>query len=549
MLRLCLLLTLAVGLSTTVARAQDTAFPAAEAALDSARTAAGQDRHQDAIRWYRRAIAIDPSLENDVLRDMADQYTWASEPDSAVTLYRAYLATHPNDIDAEIGLGRALAWSGEYDEAIRTYEAALPHAGDRRNEILVGIARVTSWRDKHSLALSQYEAVLAADSTNIDARIGRAQVTNWSGKHREAAVLYQEILDDHPDNTDAREGLAAAQFWMGRTDLARETLRDGEQTGSMRAFANDVERSISPDASYTYEQNQDSDDIKRQFHTVRAGFWPGDMTRLGGEYGHGKITEPARPDVSRDWLAAVLRHRFNETWAANVSAGYQWNSFDRAALGPETFWKDDFNTFTIDGYATLTPRDWIRWDFGLMHGSVANPDAIFRGITLTAVTAGLDWRLKSNLLSASSVDMAFYSDDNRRVGFGSRIVWQPLWRLPVRQNHRFTSTTGFGYFGYDETNDNGYYDPRQYLNFYTELALDMTFSRRVSGHIGGRIGLDRENSDDWITTGRFDISGTLMLHPRFSLSAGYYNSNSQLDSREGYAMDGFFINLGYVHHD
>jgi hypothetical protein len=108
-----------------------------------------------------------------------------------------------------------------------------------------------------------------------------------------------------------------------------------------------------------------------------------DLTRIGAQYGHGNFEQPGRPDVSRNWLGAVWRERFNDAWAANVTAGWQWNSFDRAALGPEAYWKDDFNLFTVDGYATWTPRDWMRWDFGLFHGSLTNPDAIFRGISLT----------------------------------------------------------------------------------------------------------------------------------------------------------------------
>ena len=521
----------------------------AEACLDSARTAAAGDRHEDAIRWYRRAIVLDPTLERELGVELGHQYTWADKPDSAVVFYRGYLAAHPEDIDAEIGLGRALAWSGHYKEAIATYEAALPHAGEQANEVRVGIARVKSWQDDHEAAFREYEVVLADDPQNLDARLGRAQVLNWSGRHRDAEAAYRGILADHPDNAEAREGLAMAQYWMGRTDRARATLRDGEQTPGMAALRRHIERSVSPDASYTYEQNKDTDDIKRRVHTVEAGVWTGDLTRAGAEYGHGDFEQPGRPDASRNWLAAVLRHRFSEALAANVSLGWQWNSFDRAALGPEAYWKDDFNLFTVDGYVTLTPRDWMRWDFGLFHGSLTNPDAIFRGISLTELSAGLDWRLRSNLLSVTSFDVTFYSDDNTRIGFGERLVWQPLWRLPVRLNHRFTSTTGFGYFGFSETKDNGYYDPRQYLSIYEEASLDMTFHRRVRGRLSGRIGLDRENGDDWFDVGRVEVSGTFVLHPRFSLTAGYYNSNSRLDSREGYAANGFSLSLDYVHHD
>ncbi len=547
-MRSFLLIALLLFCVTTPASAQDVS--AAEACLDSARTAAAEDRHDEAIRWYHRAVARDSSLARELGLELGHQYTWADKPDSAVAFYRAYLAAHPDDVDAEIGLGRALAWSGRHDEAIATYRAALPHAGDRANEMRVGIARVESWQDDHEAALRDYEAVLRDDSLYLDARLGRAQVTNWSGRHRDASTMYSSILKDHVHTADARLGLATAQYWSGRTDYARATLRGGVSTPALAALLNEIDRSVAPDASYLYEQNKDSDDIERRVHTLDLGLWTGDLTRIGGEYGHGSFEQPERPGVSRDWLAAVLRHRFDEFLAVNAAAGWQWNSFDRDALGPETYWQDEFNLFTIDGYVTYTPRDWVRWDFGYFHGSLTNPDAIFRGITLDQSTAGLDWRFRSNLMNSASADLTFYNDDNTRVGFGDRLVWQPLWRLPVRLNHRFTSTTGAGYFGFSKTDpDNGYYDPRQYLSIYEEVALDMTFSKRARGHVGGRAGLERENGGDWIDVWRFDISGSLAVHPRFSLKAGYYNSTSRLDSREGYAADGFFVGLDYVHHD
>jgi Flp pilus assembly protein TadD len=532
-----------------VAPARAQAPVTAQACVDSARTAAAADRHRDAIRWYHRAIAKDSTLASELDLELGHQYTWADQPDSAVVFYRAHLAAHPDDIDAEIGLGRALAWSGKNDEAIEVYRAALPHAGDRANEVRVGIARVESWKDDHEAAYAGYEAVLATDSLNLDALLGRAQVFNWAGRHRDAAAAYQEIRTHFPGNTDALQGLGTAYYWQGRTDLARKTYAGGEPTPAITALTNELDRSVSPDASYLYEQNKDTDDIERRVHTVGAGLWPNDLERIGGQYGHGSFEQPGRPDVSRNWLAAVWRERFDEDWAASAAVGWQWNSYDRAALGSESYWKDDFNLLTVDAYATWTPRDWMRWDFGVFHGSLTNPDAIFRGISLTEFSAGLDWRLRSNLMLASAAALSFYSDDNTRLGLDERLVWQPLWRLPTRMSHRFTSTTGLGYFGFSNTRDNGYYDPRQYLSLYEELALDMTFHRRLRGHFAGRIGLDRENGGDWFDVGRVDISGIFLLHRRFSLTAGYYNSNSRIGTREGYAADGFYVGLDYVHHD
>jgi tetratricopeptide (TPR) repeat protein len=529
-------------------RAQAPDSVAAIALVDSARVAAAVDMHRAAIGYFRRAIALDARLEAELGKELGHQYTWADHPDSAVACYRAYLAAHPQDVEAEIGLGRALAWSNRYDEALAVYEAALPHAGEDAAEIRVAMARVRSWKDDHAGAIAIYDAVLAGDSTNLDARLGRAQVINWSGRPREAAALYGDILADHPDHADAREGLASAQYWMGRIDLARATLSAGGGTPSLASLTHDVEHALAPDASYTFEGNQDSDDIERRMHTVRGGFAIDGLTRVSGEYGHARFAQPGRPEVTRNSIAGIWQERFSEAWAVTAAAGWQWNAYDRAALGAGDF-EEDFNLFTVDGFVTWTPRDWQRWDFGLFRGSLTNPDAIYRGIALTELSAGLDWRLRSNLLTTYAASLSFYNDDNRRIGADAKLAWQPLWRVPVRLNHRFTSTTGLGYFGFSETNDNGYYDPRQYLSLYEEVALDMTFSKRVKARLSGRLGLDRENGDDWFDVARFEASLSWAIHHRWALTAGYYNSTSRLDSREGYAADGLYLSVDYVHHE
>jgi tetratricopeptide (TPR) repeat protein len=484
-------------------------LPRAMVVLDRARAAAAADQHRDAIRLYRQAIDLHPPLSDDVGVELGNQYTWADVPDSAMHWYRRHLEHHPDDAAARMG-----------------------------------IARLESWRDNHDAARRGYESVLAGDRGNLDARLGLAQTVNWSGRNREAARMYRAILADHPGNAEASEGFARALLWMGRPDRARALV---DSVGGLVDVEIELDAARSPGAEYTYEQNSDSDDIERRKHTVRLELSPGDMTRLGAEYGHGKFTQPLRPDVKRDWLAAVLDRRFSESLALHAALGYQWNDFDRAALGPESYWKDDFDLFTVDGYVTVTPRDWTRLDLSLYHGSFENPDAIFRGISITEVGAGIDQRLRSNLLWVSSTESAWYSDVNYRFGIGMNLQWQPFWRFPVRLNHRFTSTTGIAYFGFTDTKDNGYYDPDDYASVFEQLALDVRITRALRARVAGRLALERENGGDWFTAGSVEGSATWAIGGGLGLTAGFYSSDSRVTSREGYQADGFYVTLDYLH--
>jgi tetratricopeptide (TPR) repeat protein len=487
-------------------------LPRALAARDSARVAAAEDRHADAIRLYRRAVAYYPPLESEVAVELGHQYTWSDQPDSAMIWFERHLTYHPDDIEA-------------------------------RN----GVARLAAWNDDHDRAERLYDAVLADDPDNLEALLGRAQVVTWSGRNREATWLYNDILEKYPRNGEARVGLARSYQWGGRPDWAREVAAWQPHIDAMDPVIRDIERARAPGVTYTFDRNQDSDDIERRTHTIRAGIGLDDVTRLSGEYGHAHYQQPGRPDVKRDGIAGVFERRFNEYLGATVNAGWQWNNYDRAALGPEAYWQDEFDLFTLDSYVTFLPHDWTRIDVGVFHGSLQNPDAIFRGISLTEVSAGIDLRFRTNMVWISSLESAWYSDVNNRIGGSTRLEWQPLWRAPIGINNRFTLTTGFAGFGFDETKDNGYYDPKQYLSLYEDVALDLRFSSRVRARLAGRVALEKENGGDWFTAGSASGSVSWSVWRGLGLTAGFYASQSRLSSREGYQADGFYLTVDYLH--
>jgi len=486
-------------------------LPSALAALDSARVAAHNDRHAEAIRYYRRAIALYPPLEAQLAVELGHQYMWSDKPDSSWIWFQKQLEYEPANIEARLG-----------------------------------VARLTSWKDDHTRAETLYREVLEDDPGNIDAMLGHAQVVNWSGRNREATWLYNDILRLFPGNTDAREGLAQAYYWGGRPDWARQVIDDGPRTPGLNAVETNITRDRARAIRYTFDRNHDSDDITRSTHTIRAGVGVADERRVSGEYTHARYTQPDRPDVSRNALAAIYESRFNEYVGLTAAAGYEWNSFDRAALGPESWWRDDFNLFTFDGYVTFLPHDWARIDVGLFRGSLQNPDAIFRGVTVTELSVGLDLRFDTNKMWVTSFQSGWYSDANNRLGFDTRFAWQPFWRLPLGFGNRFTSTTGLAIFGFSQSGDNGYYDPNQYVSFYEDLALELRFSPHVRGEIAGRIAMEREDNDDWFAAGSGRAAVTWNIWKGLGLTVGGYASQSRLTSREGYQADGFYISLEYL---
>ena len=476
--------------------------------LEQAWLAASRDQHETSIYWFRKALAARPSLASEVGKALGYQYTWAERPDSGVIWFQRYLDDHPDDVEARLG-----------------------------------VARATSWSDRLGDALALYDSVLADHPDNLDAGIGRAQTINWSGRHREAAALYSEMLSLHPENNEIRSGLAQAYQWMGRPDLAAEIIDVDIRPASLDEIARDIDGVRAPAASYGYAANEDSDDIERQRHEVRGSFSPGYLTRTQGYYSHWRIRQPGVPDVNRDQFKALLNHRFSNMLALSVDIGYEWNSFDRSALPPQPFWQDEFNLFVMDAYLTLLPRDYLRVDFGLFRGSLDNPEPIFRGIRITDISAGLDWRFSHTLMSTGAAAYTDYSDGNSRVSVLGKLIWNPIYQLPIGVKNRIKLITYAGYFGFSEQLNHGYFDPDNYLSIYERMELDLNFHDRLRLMLGGNLGFENDDFNEWLFVGSIDGYVTARIVGNFSLTAGYYNTQSRLETRSGYQADGWYLTL------
>jgi len=528
-----------------VVLASATAAFAAGDALTRARDAAAADRHRDAIAWYLRAAQESPALADDLGREIGDQYTWAESPDTAIAWYRRYLSRHPDDLDAHLGIARALAWSNRLGEAHDYYEGLLPKSGGRENEVWLGIATVESWQDRLWPARRIYERILERDPDDLDAQIGRARVINWAGRHREARVLYTRLLEEHPDNAEVRSGLANAHNWMGRPDRAVDVLAVTPQPAEVAKTEREIRRAYRPGAGYTFLHNEDSDDIERDTHRVNVAFSPTWLTRTGVTYAHATLDQPGQPRVTRAAVQANLTQRFSDALALAVNPGVESNDFDRGALGPEAYWSDGFDLFTLDAYATVTPVDWVRGDVGVFIGSLDNPVPVFRAIRVTETSAGVDWRLAPTVLTATALSLTHYSDDNRRVRFAERVEWKPAQRLPVPVEHRFTLTTGLAVADFSKTLDHGYYNPDRFLSLYETAGLEARPVRRLRVEVSGSLSVERENSDDWYAAGSFSTAAALEAADRLTFTAGYYRSRSRLDTRAGYKAHGFWIGVEY----
>lgn len=538
LIRIALALVFLILGAVTAARAETPP----EDLLGKARVAAAADRHTEAIQYYLAAIEVKPALRSDVSMEVGDQYTWADMPDSAIDWYEYYLLAHPNDVDANLGLARAYAWSDRLDESAAHYETMLADAGDRRAEVMLGLARVRSWRDDVGGAERLYLDILEEEPDNVDARLGLAQVTNWSGRHRDAEAMYREVLADEPDNTEAQQGLAYALAWQGRHDMAVEVLGTNE---SNQRTAADVGRRGWASGHHTYSFRDNTTD--GNFHNFRSQFkyQPEQLTEIGVAYGHGVLDQSGFPKITRDELTFMFRQRFSALLEVNANPGYQWNRFDPILLSPNTDTTNDFDFFMWDIYATLTPHDWVRIDVGTARTSVDIPRPIYMKIHATSTAVGLDWRWTPLVTSFWQLRVTNFSDSNRRVITSGQVDYTPPLSLPIPARNRFIVSGDAAYWDTDKETNNGYFSPLSYSQLGARLRFITDIGRRTSIDVSGRMGLEKEKSFEWVSVGAFEAGLRYRLAREVYLRAGYATSGSRLTAADGFRAKTFYVSIDY----
>jgi hypothetical protein len=511
-----------------------------------ARLAAEKDDHRKAINLYLAAAKKKPFVLSSVAIELAHQYTWAEMPDSAIYWYEYTLLGEPHNIDAKLGIARALAWGDRLQESEDYYNALLVESGDRKNDVLVGWAKTKSWQQDYVSAERIYREVLEEDPLRHDARLGLAEVTLWSGRPRQSQLMYEDLLAEDPSDAEAIKGLAAAQDGVGRPDVALQTLETARTGDDFSRESESIDRTGSIDNSNTVLYRDNTTDGDYRAVVILVGLDVANLTRVGVEYTKGRMTQDERPDIDRDQIMVPVRQRLSDALEINLSPGYQWNKFDPITVPPSTEPVDDFDLFIWDAYATVLPADWVRFDIGNSRQTLTIPQTVFRQIYLTTTNVGLDWRISPRVLGILEPSYRTYSDSNARFAIGERLEWSPpQLRLPIQDHNVVTLFQTLEYFNFKKELSNGYFNPSAYIQLMGGARLVTDIGRRVTFMISGALGSEKASGDNWATTGAFETELQFKVSAHGYLKTGYVHSGSRLRAADGFRAKGFYATLDF----
>ncbi len=158
-------------------------------------------QHEEAIRCFDRALAIDP-------REAA---TWSNKGialdclcryDEAINCYDKALAIDPQNASIWINRGVPLNALGQYEEAIRSYDKALA-IDPRKSNAWGGKGSSLRLLGRHEESIECYDQALAIDARNAHYLNNKGNALREFGKHKEAINCFNKALMIDPRYADA----------------------------------------------------------------------------------------------------------------------------------------------------------------------------------------------------------------------------------------------------------------------------------------------------------------------------------------------------------
>jgi YaiO family outer membrane protein len=160
----------------------------------------------------------------DDYRERAAAAVRSGDQESAIRLCLEGLRQNHSDYELNFLLGRAYAFSGRYQEAVRVFDdLALAHP--ENTDVLLVRARVKAWSHSYEEAEAGYQEVLRLDPGNSEAPVGLAEISSWRGDYAAALALYGKVREKEPDNADIYFRIGRVYLWQGSRVQAEENFK------------------------------------------------------------------------------------------------------------------------------------------------------------------------------------------------------------------------------------------------------------------------------------------------------------------------------------
>ena len=149
------------------------------------------------------------------LMNEAVQAQQGGDYELAITDYRKLLKLYPDNVEAKVNLGAALAHVGQFDEAIAMYESALP-ALRNKNPVRLNLGLAYYKKGDLKKAREEFTALHQAAPGNVQAAILLADTEIKLGDAESAIPMLEPLEGANAQNPDFNYVLGLAMIKSGR---------------------------------------------------------------------------------------------------------------------------------------------------------------------------------------------------------------------------------------------------------------------------------------------------------------------------------------------
>lgn len=254
-----------------------------------------EEQLTEALNLY----STDPSMQN--IESVLYLYTKNGKTEDQIPFLKQHVQAHPFDYDVRLHIGKLLAWSGDYDNAL---DYLYTIEGKTKNNAKLLIGQIYGWRGEYSSAKPILEEIeqTGTQSQRYDARKNLAYIARWQGDHTSARDMFADLNRENPSDEEVKEEVLFDQKQYSLLIVKYESLlrKNPNDIKSMERIASLLTLNGEGEKALFYYEKQhaltNNPNLLKEMGNVALGL---KETQKGLEYWH---TYAKKVDTPQGWL-------------------------------------------------------------------------------------------------------------------------------------------------------------------------------------------------------------------------------------------------------
>ena len=178
---------------------------------------------EEAIRWYRKTLAIQPE-DPAALSNIGSALHSTGKLDEAAACYQKAIAIKPDFAEAYSNLGNTFKEQGKLDEAVTNYQKAISIKPDY-TEAHSNLGNALQEQGKLDEAVTSCQKAISINPDYAEAYSNLGNALQRQKKLDEAVASYQKAISIKPDYAAAHSNLGSYYEKINKVELAEEHIK------------------------------------------------------------------------------------------------------------------------------------------------------------------------------------------------------------------------------------------------------------------------------------------------------------------------------------